>query len=104
MRPETRTAAFLAPVLLLLGALAAAVPASAAADCLGQPLTLPVGPSTPCTPEERKVWTPWVLRPVIQGMVNIRPLITHEFPLDRIADAFRTADTDATAIKVVVHS
>ena len=56
------------------------------------------------TPEERKVWTPWVLRPVIQGMVNIRPLITHEFPLDRIADAFRAADTDATAIKVVVHS
>jgi len=56
------------------------------------------------TPEERKVWTPWALRPVIQGMVNIRPLITHEFPLDRIADAFRAADTDATAIKVVVRT
>ena len=56
------------------------------------------------TQEERVIWTPWALRPVIQGMVNVRPLITHEFPLGKVAEAFSVADKDPTAIKVVVRN
>lgn len=53
--------------------------------------------------EERRLWTPYALRPVIQGLVSVRPLITHEFPLDQIARAFEVASTDPGAIKVVVR-
>jgi L-iditol 2-dehydrogenase len=56
------------------------------------------------TPQERSIWTPWALRPVIQGLVDVRPLITHEFALDRIADAFKAADEDPAAIKVIVRT
>jgi L-iditol 2-dehydrogenase len=55
------------------------------------------------TEEERRLWTPYALRPVIQGLVDIRPLITHEFFLAEIAKAFETASQDPTAIKVVVR-
>jgi L-iditol 2-dehydrogenase len=79
-----------------------------------QPITLNIGRwhddgfdiRTTClvhhTQEERAIWTPWALRPVIQGLVDPRPLVTHEFPLDRIADAFETAATP-DAVKVVVR-
>ncbi len=56
------------------------------------------------THEERIVWTPWALRPVVQGLVDVRSLITHEFPLDKIAEAFAVADRDPAAIKVVVRT
>ncbi len=56
------------------------------------------------TPQERFIWTPWALRPVIQGLIDIRPLITHEFPLEKVAEAFSVADKDPTAIKVVVRN
>ena len=56
------------------------------------------------THQERVIWTPWALRPVIQGLVNVRPLITHEFPLAKVAEAFAVADKDPTAIKVVVRN
>jgi len=52
---------------------------------------------------ERQLWTPYALRPVIQGLVNVRPLITHEYPLDEIGRAFETASGDPGAIKVVVR-
>lgn len=55
------------------------------------------------TEEERFIWTPWALRPVIQGLVDIRPLLTHTFPLEKIGEAFRVADADPSAIKVVVR-
>jgi L-iditol 2-dehydrogenase len=54
------------------------------------------------TREERAVWTPWALRPVIQGSVDVRPLITHEFPLDRIGEAFEAAGAPG-AVKVVIR-
>jgi 2-desacetyl-2-hydroxyethyl bacteriochlorophyllide A dehydrogenase len=56
------------------------------------------------TEQERAIWTPWALRPVMQGLVDIRPLITHEFPLGKVAEAFVAAAEDPTAIKVVVRS
>jgi threonine dehydrogenase-like Zn-dependent dehydrogenase len=36
--------------------------------------------------------------------VNVRPLITHEFPMEKVAKAFEVADKDPTAIKVVVRN
>lgn len=52
---------------------------------------------------ERYVWTPPSLRPVAQGNVNIKPLITNEFPLSDIKAAFDLADKDDTAIKIVLR-
>ncbi|WP_338823476.1 putative zinc-type alcohol dehydrogenase-like protein YdjJ [Moorella humiferrea] len=80
-----------------------------------QPVTLNIGRwhddaleiRTTClvhhTREQRYIWTPWALRPVIQGQIDVRSLITHEFPLDRIAEAFAVAVQDPGAIKVVVR-
>lgn len=56
------------------------------------------------TEQQRFVWTPWALRPVVQGLVDVRSLITHEFPLEKIAEAFAVADKDPTAIKVIVRN
>ena len=80
-----------------------------------QPVTLNIGRwhddgleiRTTClvhhTEQQRFVWTPWALRPVVQGQIDVRSLITHEFPLNRVAEAFGVADKDSTAIKVVVR-
>lgn len=54
------------------------------------------------TVQERKVWTPWALRPVIQGTVKIDPLVNRRFPLDRVAEAFEVDATDHSSIKVVL--
>ncbi|OGB94012.1 MAG: L-threonine 3-dehydrogenase [candidate division NC10 bacterium RBG_16_65_8] len=56
------------------------------------------------TEQERIIWTPWALRPVVQGLVDVRSLITHEFPLEKVAEAFEVADKDPAAIKVVVRT
>ena len=50
---------------------------------------------------ERYAWAPATFRPVIQGQVQIRPLITHEFKLEDIKAGFALADKDDTAIKIV---
>ncbi|MEW6697883.1 MAG: zinc-dependent alcohol dehydrogenase [Bacillota bacterium] len=55
------------------------------------------------TYQQRYVWTPDTLRPVIQGLVDIRSLITHEFKLEQIKEAFDLVDKDDTAIKVVLR-
>ena len=80
-----------------------------------QPVTLNIGRwhddgleiRTTClvhhTELERYIWTPWALRPVVQAQIDIRSLITHEFHLGRIAEAFEAADKDSTAIKVIVR-
>jgi len=36
--------------------------------------------------------------------VDVRSLITHEFPLEKVVEAFEVADTDPAAIKVVVRN
>lgn len=56
------------------------------------------------TEQERVIWTPWALRPVAQGLVDVRSLVTHEFPLEKVAEAFDVADKDPAAIKVVVRN
>jgi L-iditol 2-dehydrogenase len=49
------------------------------------------------------VWTPWALKPVVKGIVDIKSLITHEFKLDDIAAAFDLAVKDDSAIKIVLR-
>lgn len=51
---------------------------------------------------ERYVWTPDSLKPVILGLVDIKTLITNEYPLGNIKEAFELVDKDDTAIKVVL--
>jgi threonine dehydrogenase-like Zn-dependent dehydrogenase len=40
----------------------------------------------------------------MQGLVDVRALITHEFPLDKVAEAFEVAAQEPAAIKVVVRA
>lgn len=51
--------------------------------------------------QERYVWVEEALRPVAQGLVKIKPLITNEFSLSEIKEGFKLADEDDTAIKIV---
>ena len=44
---------------------------------------------------------PEALRPVAQGLVDVKPLITDEFKLDDIKAGFDLADKDDAAIKIV---
>ena len=41
------------------------------------------------------------MRPIAQGLVKIKPLITHEFKLDDIKAGFDMADKNDAAIKIV---
>lgn len=43
------------------------------------------------------------MRPVVQGDVEIKPLITNEFKLSEIKEPFDLADKDDTAIKIVLR-
>ena len=52
--------------------------------------------------EERKVWTPWALRPVVQDMIKIEPFINRSFKLDQAVDAFKADAEDSESIKVVI--
>lgn len=51
--------------------------------------------------QQRSVWVPETLRPIAQGLVQIKPLITHEFKLEDIKKGFELADKDDAAIKIV---
>jgi L-iditol 2-dehydrogenase len=51
--------------------------------------------------QERFVWTAATLRPVAQGFVDIKSLITNEFPLADIKKGFDVADKDDAAIKII---
>jgi len=52
--------------------------------------------------KQRELWTPMALRPVMQNQLAIAPLITHRFPLAKIAEAFAVAAKDPASIKVVI--
>lgn len=51
--------------------------------------------------QQRCVWVPDTLRPIIQGTIKIKPLITSEFKLTDIKAGFDMADKDEAAIKIV---
>lgn len=51
--------------------------------------------------QERYVWTPEVFRPIAQGKIDVKSLITNEFKLDDLKAGFDLADKDETAIKIV---
>jgi threonine dehydrogenase-like Zn-dependent dehydrogenase len=53
--------------------------------------------------KQRSLWTPLALRPVLQHQLAIEPLITHRFPISRVAEAFDVAANDPAAIKVVIE-
>jgi L-iditol 2-dehydrogenase len=51
--------------------------------------------------QQRYVWFPETMRPLELGLVDVRPLITQEFPLADIKAGFELADKDDAAIKIV---
>lgn len=51
--------------------------------------------------QERYLWTPHALRPVAQGLIDVKSLITNEFSLEDIKSGFDLSDKDDTAIKIV---
>ena len=53
--------------------------------------------------QQRYIWAPEALRPVLQGLVDIRPLITNHFKLHQLKEAFELVDKDDAAIKVVLR-
>lgn len=53
--------------------------------------------------EQRRIWVPQALRPVLQGQLKISPLITHTYALAEMDKAMQTANEDSTAIKVLVR-
>ena len=53
--------------------------------------------------DQRHIWVPQALRPVLQGQLDIKPLITHSFPLAEIDQAMQTANEDPAAIKVILR-
>jgi 2-desacetyl-2-hydroxyethyl bacteriochlorophyllide A dehydrogenase len=52
---------------------------------------------------QRHIWVPQALRPVLQGQIDIAPLITHTFALEDMDKAMRTANEDPAAIKVLLR-
>ena len=54
------------------------------------------------TPEERYVWTPKALRPVQQGLIDIESLISAEYKLSEIEQAFEKVNEDNSLIKVLI--
>jgi L-iditol 2-dehydrogenase len=55
------------------------------------------------TTQERQVWTPQVLRPVALDMIKTEPLLTDEYRLGDIQEAFERAQADATAVKIILR-
>ena len=52
--------------------------------------------------DERKVWTPWALRPVVQNSIIIDPLVNRRFNLDQAVAAFKTDVADPGSVKVII--
>ncbi len=52
--------------------------------------------------KQRSLWIPPALRPVTQKQLDVDALVTHRYSLDQIQEAFETAASDPTAIKVVI--
>jgi len=53
--------------------------------------------------QQRHIWVPQALRPVLLRQIDIKPLITHTYPLGEIDKAMETANNDPSAIKVLLR-
>jgi L-iditol 2-dehydrogenase len=53
------------------------------------------------TVQERQIWTGMAMRPIMEGLIDVSSLITHEYKLAEYEEAFKRADSDPLAIKVV---
>lgn len=53
-------------------------------------------------PDFRRRWVPRVLRPVAEGLIQIKPLITASRRLEEVAEAFRLFDEDPDQVKVIL--
>ena len=53
--------------------------------------------------QQRYVWFPECMRPIIQGSVKIKPLINKEFALADLKEGFDFADKDDAAVKIIFH-
>jgi len=53
--------------------------------------------------QQRHIWVPQALKPVLLGQIDIEPLITHTYPLAEIGKAMETANNDPSAIKVLIR-
>jgi len=54
------------------------------------------------TPQEIQVWSPDCLKVMHHGLVKVKPLITSNFPLEKVDEAFKLADEDPDQLKVVI--
>lgn len=54
-------------------------------------------------PEFLTQWVPRLLRPVADGYIDVKSLITASFQLSEIQEAVQTFDTDADQVKIVVR-
>jgi len=54
------------------------------------------------TPQEIQVWSPDCLKVTHHGLIQIEPLITSTFPLEKAAEAFKLADEDPDQLKIVL--
>lgn len=55
------------------------------------------------TVQERQIWTRLALRPIMEGMIDVNSLITHQYKLSEFEEAFKRADSDPLAIKVIMR-
>ncbi len=52
---------------------------------------------------QRHIWVPQALRPILQKQIEIMPLVTHTYSLEQIDKAMETANTDPSAVKVLIR-
>lgn len=55
------------------------------------------------TIQERQIWTELAMRPIMEGMIDVNSLITHEYKLNDFEEGFKRADSDPLAIKVIMR-
>ncbi len=53
-------------------------------------------------PEQVQVWSPDCLKVMQSGLVQVKPLITATYPLEKVTEAFRVADEDPDQLKIVL--
>ncbi len=54
------------------------------------------------TRQERTVWTPWALRPVELGQIQVPPLFNRRFKLEDAVEAFRRDAEDGATVKTLL--